>query len=890
MDSYPFKFSIVIAVYNVAPFLSEAIESLIQQDINFQQNVEVILVDDGSNDGSGDICDRYHRSYPDNITVIHQDNRGVSAARNEGLKYITGEYVNFLDGDDKLSSNTFSCVYRYFKSWPAIPMIAIPLRFFDGRTGEHGLNYKFAKGSRIIDLLEEYQNPQLSLSSAFIKNQLARTINFDERLVTAEDAKVILQLLLMNPRYGVVQEPTYWYRRRTSGEASAIQQSHHTRAWYTNYMEYFAKWVVRSAQTADGQIPQFAQYTLMYDLQWRFKTEESPAAILNETEQREYFKTLRDTIRCIDDTIILEQKSLTTEYKLYILKEKYGCDPYSQKTDNDVFYYIKDRLVYQQSMKPIRIEFITFSDGALRIEAKYTHFCIADEPSNWLFKVNDRFYECKSAERSQNFVSQGKRIGFERGFSCVIPLDKKETYTITLYCYIGGLYVEQQHINFGKFSPLQKTIWSSYYASGDFILTYRNNQLQLNPYTYSSHLYRELSYLKALWKHKDIAAKKAVILRIAYYLRKILPAPETWLISDRINKADDNGEAFFKYLSEHHRRKLRFYFAISPGVTDYHRLKSYGKVIPFKGWKYKWLYLCGAKIISSQGEDYVYRPFQKNTVYYSDLIQANRFVFLQHGIIKDDLSRWLNRYSKNIHMFVTTTKPEWQSVLNYKYFYDEQVVKLTGLPRHDYLYHDEKKIITIMPSWRAYLVTPVHPDGSRTAISGFRESSYYKMYQKLLSDNKLIKNAQIYGYKLQLLFHPSMVCTLPAFHFDASIEVLTDHVSYRKVFAESALIITDYSSAVFDFAILRKPVLYYHADKEEFFSGAHTYDKGYFNYEQDGFGEVSYTQTQMIDTIIEYMKNGCLLKEQYKKRIDNTFLFSDHNNCKRVYKNILMLK
>ena len=623
MDSFPFKFSIVIAVYNVAPFLSEAIDSLIKQDINFQDNVEIILVDDGSDDGSGSICDSYHNSYPENITTIHQNNRGVSAARNEGLKHVTGDYVNFLDGDDKLSPNTLSCVYRYFQLWPTVPMIAIPLRFFDGRTGEHGLNYKFAKGSRVIDLLEEYQNPQLSLSSAFIKHQLARIITFDERLVTAEDAKVILQLLLEEPRYGVVQEPTYWYRRRTGGEASAIQQSHHTRAWYINYMEYFAKWVVHSTRTTDDHIPLFAQYTLMYDLQWRFKAEESPDAILNVPEQQEYFKTLRDVIRYIDDMVILEQKNLTTEYKLYILQEKYGCDPHWIKTGNDIFYYVKDQFIYCQSQKPVQIEFITFSNGALQIEAKYTQFCVFDERPNWFFKVNDRFYECKPTERNQKFLTQGKLIGFEQGFSCVIPLDKKEAYTITLYCYADNLYVEQKQISFGKFSPLQKTIWSSYYASSSFILTYRKNRLLLNPYTYIAHVHRELSYLKALWMHKDIAAKKAIILRTAYYFRKLLPSKETWLISDRIDKADDNGEALFKYLSAHHRKQLRFYFAINANAPDRHRLRSYGKVIPFNGWRYKWLYLCGAKIISSQGEDYVYRPFQKNTVYYSDLVQTS---------------------------------------------------------------------------------------------------------------------------------------------------------------------------------------------------------------------------------------------------------------------------
>ncbi len=109
------------------------------------------------------------------------------------------------------------------------------------------------------------------------------------------------------------------------------------------------------------------------------------------------------------------------------------------------------------------------------------------------------------------------------------------------------------------------------------------------------------------------------------------------------------------------------------------------------------------------------------------------------------------------------------------------------------------------------------------------------------------------------------------------------------VSAESDLLVTDYSSVAFDFAYLRKPVIYYQTDKEEFFSGAHTYEKGYFDYEGDGFGEIECSVEALVDRIIEYMKNGCELKEVYRERIDATFPFSDQNNCKRVYEEILKL-
>ena len=78
--------SVIVPVYNVLPFLREALDSVIHQTY---QNLEIIIVDDGSNDGSGEVCDEY-LSDP-RVIVIHQENRGLSGARNTGLERMTGE-------------------------------------------------------------------------------------------------------------------------------------------------------------------------------------------------------------------------------------------------------------------------------------------------------------------------------------------------------------------------------------------------------------------------------------------------------------------------------------------------------------------------------------------------------------------------------------------------------------------------------------------------------------------------------------------------------------------------------------------------------------------------------------------------------------------------------
>lgn len=88
--------SVIIPVFNVAPYLAEALESVLSQTY---KNLEIIVVDDGSTDGSGAICDEY-ATRDQRIVLIHQDNRGLSAARNVGLDHATGEVITFLDPDD----------------------------------------------------------------------------------------------------------------------------------------------------------------------------------------------------------------------------------------------------------------------------------------------------------------------------------------------------------------------------------------------------------------------------------------------------------------------------------------------------------------------------------------------------------------------------------------------------------------------------------------------------------------------------------------------------------------------------------------------------------------------------------------------------------------------
>ncbi|HJA50079.1 MAG TPA: glycosyltransferase, partial [Candidatus Fusicatenibacter intestinipullorum] len=90
------KISVIIPVYNVEKYLKRCLDSVINQTY---KNLEIILIDDGSTDNSGKICDEYAQK-DERIIVIHKENGGVSSARNKGLDICIGDYISFIDSDD----------------------------------------------------------------------------------------------------------------------------------------------------------------------------------------------------------------------------------------------------------------------------------------------------------------------------------------------------------------------------------------------------------------------------------------------------------------------------------------------------------------------------------------------------------------------------------------------------------------------------------------------------------------------------------------------------------------------------------------------------------------------------------------------------------------------
>ena len=133
------QFSIIIPVYRVEEYLEKCVDSILAQTC---QDFELLLIDDGSPDGSGAICDRYAASHPNQVRALHQPNGGAGAARNRGIELAQGDYLLFVDGDDWLAPNLLEDLSASIAATPADLYLFGALVERDGKvTGELLGNY-----------------------------------------------------------------------------------------------------------------------------------------------------------------------------------------------------------------------------------------------------------------------------------------------------------------------------------------------------------------------------------------------------------------------------------------------------------------------------------------------------------------------------------------------------------------------------------------------------------------------------------------------------------------------------------------------------------------------------------------------------------------------------
>ncbi|WP_251623264.1 glycosyltransferase family 2 protein [Odoribacter lunatus] len=202
------EISVIVAVYNAERYLSVCVDSILGQTY---ANYEVLLIDDGSTDASGWICDKY-ACKDKRVRVFHKSNGGVSSARNVGIQEAKGKYSIHVDSDDWIESGMLERLYKKAEAEKADVVIADFLNHTNQRVS---LKKQKPKTVEARNVLKEILRGKLhgSMWNKLVRHELYQknAIHFDESINCCEDVLVVTQLLLQHPNVAYLPEAFYHY-------------------------------------------------------------------------------------------------------------------------------------------------------------------------------------------------------------------------------------------------------------------------------------------------------------------------------------------------------------------------------------------------------------------------------------------------------------------------------------------------------------------------------------------------------------------------------------------------------------------------------------------------------------------------------------------------------
>src|SRR5699024_7828152 len=538
---------------------------------------------------------------------------------------------------------------------------------------------------------------QLGLAAAAVRREpfAGGRLRFDTRIrPNFEDGHLIAHYLLRQERtfVGFVASAVYWYRRRADG-TSTLQGAAADPRRYTDVIEYGYLDVLRTARRLKGHVPEWLQTEIVYELAWTFRSEDAMfggTASLDAATTSRFHDLVAECRGSLDDHVIesFTHINLPSTAREAIL---HGHRDERWRWDS-VYIHVRDA-----------------DSDLVKIMYHYTGEAPVEEILIRGRKVSPRY------AKTRDFIYLRRALVHER----ILWVSTRGDLSLRLD---------------GQRVPLT-TAWPKYPQ-----YTMRPPQLERSrPAPPRGPSLPE----KVDRPSRRPAARSDTRSRLDRAMRLARSAPiqklfrDAWVLMDRRTNANDNAEHLFRYMRRH-RRDVNAWFVVEKDSKDWKRLRNdgYKRLVPHGS--LLWMALCmnASHIVSSHADKYVFHPFDVPGGW------TWSFTFLQHGVITNDISRWLN--AKDIDLFVTTTESEHASIVGdgSGYKFSRREGAMTGMPRFDRLAQlartaddrDRRRKLMVMPTWRHYLSGGSEsgvPD--EAALEKFRNSEFATRWRALIS-------------------------------------------------------------------------------------------------------------------------------------------------------------
>lgn len=318
------KVSIIVPVYNVESYLNECIDSIINQTY---RNLEIILIDDGSTDLSGEICDRY-KEIDSRILVIHQKNQGAANAKNNGLDLATGDYISFVDSDDYISKVFIETMMKSLQQNNSdIAECIFYLKYKDSDKVEY-----FKNDNCIYDTesyLEQYildWKSSLFWNKIF-KSELIDNLRFKKERRCIDDEFFTYKAILKAHKISRINEPFYYYRQRKS---SAINNQFNNKQKAQDNLDV----LIERYNLITSQFPRLKESFINHDISMLYY-------ILNSYNiDASFFKSLKKASKFYFKEAVISRCNLKIVYSilLFMFKKNINCEKMEDIASVNEFY------------------------------------------------------------------------------------------------------------------------------------------------------------------------------------------------------------------------------------------------------------------------------------------------------------------------------------------------------------------------------------------------------------------------------------------------------------------------------------------------------------------------------------------------------------------------
>lgn len=876
---YNFKISVVIPVYNVEDYLDETIKSVVNQTIGIK-NIQIILINDGATDKSGDICLKYKEKYSDNVVYIEQQNAGVSAARNNGMKYIKGKYICFLDSDDKWEKHSFKRVYDFFeKHYEEIDIVDCRVRHFDAQNNYYIFDKRYGS-TRIVDTNIEYEHALINTATTILKSEAIKGITFDTNLKYSEDTKFINEVLLRKCKFGIKHDALYLYRKRRNG-TSAVDKRLEEKAYFTGPLKNCFSELVNKALNMYDEVPMFLQHLILRNLSWRIKLGEVNN-VLDQKELSDYRKNIDYLLSFVSDEIIATY-TMPLNNKMYFFAKKKGND-FLNKITIDKNNLIIDNKCYEDviDMPKITITKMKRHTSDVTIYGKVRPIVNTDEfKLSFVDSDNNKYVADVFSQNNWTINSFDNEVISKCWlFKVVIPFEGKKKKVSVNISYKGNLNYNLE-LGYVRLSNKYKS--------------YLNIDNELIVQTYFKTLDFEAYSRGKLFKYYvsmlfDLLFKR----KLKTFIKKLIIEPficikplKNIIIMESNPAFADNTKPVFDKLIEH-------------GVNKKYKIVWFvDDADPFKN----------VKIDNVEFIQYFNnpkKPLPKRSEYSKNchknakiIIDNNRYldkknkkqlrIHLLHG------SPIKNAYSYNLDVgnvdYVVNQAEFFKAKDTEVRDIDANKIKSLGFARNDIVYSkanvefkfidelDSNKIILWLPTYRNH---KAKSNGNSSLKFGL---PCIDSLEELKDLNQRLKKDKIF---IIIKFHPAENTNIfRDFNF-SNILILTDeelknnNIGLYQLFNKVDALLTDYSSVYFDFAgaLPEKNIGLAISDFDDYVKNSGEF---VYPYKDVFIGDYLYTNSDLLQFIDDVSKGKDKSKSKRKKLTKRYDDYRDGQSAERVY-------